>query len=201
MIQSDDPFELANILGHNFRLGEIEAAIARAQLEKLPVLVASRQHAADRLRAGLADLPGLQLPVVAEHSTHVYYVFGMTIDPERVGRPRSWIVDALRAEGVTALFAGYQCIHLNPMFRNRIAYGTQSFPWKGLASGDSTVTYELGLCPVAEDLHHRTFIGLTFVLTVTPNLRSIKWWLLSTRCGLIWSSTHEIGFDSCSRWQ
>ena len=160
VIQSDDPFELANILGHNFRLGEIEAAIARAQLEKLPVLVASRQHAADRLRAGLADLPGVQLPVVPEHSTHVYYVYGMTIDPERVARPRSWIVDALRAEGVTALFAGYQCIHLNPMFRNRIAYGTQSFPWKGLASGDSTVTYELGLCPVAEDLHHRTFIGL-----------------------------------------
>ena len=160
MIQSDDPFELANILGHNFRLGEIEAAIARAQLEKLPVLVASRQHAADRLRAGLEDLPGLQLPVVAEFSTHVYYVFGMIIDPERVGRPRSWIVDALRAEGVTALFAGYQCIHLNPIFRNRIAYGTKSFPWKGLASGDSTVTYELGLCPVAEDLHHRTFIGL-----------------------------------------
>ena len=160
VIQSDDPSELANILGHNFRLGEIEAAIARAQLHKLPTLVASRQRAADRLRAGLADLPGLQLPAVADQATHVYYVFGMTLDPERLGRPRSWIVDALRAEGVPALFGGYQCIHLNPLFRHRIAYGTAGFPWKGLASGDSAVTYGPGLCPVAEDLHQRTFLGL-----------------------------------------
>jgi len=42
VIDSDDPAELANILGHNFRLGEIEAAIAREQLMKLPALVASR---------------------------------------------------------------------------------------------------------------------------------------------------------------
>ena len=160
VIQSDDPTELANILGHNFRLGEIEAAIARAQLHKLPALVASRQRAADRLRAGLADLPGLRLPAVADQATHVYYIFGMTIDPERFGRPRSWIVDALRAEGVPALLGGYQCIHLNPLFRHRIAYGTAGFPWKGLASGDSSVTYGPGLCQVAEDLHQRTFLGL-----------------------------------------
>jgi len=160
VITSDEPAELANILGHNFRLGEIEAAIARAQLHKLPALVESRQRAADRLRAGLEELPGLELPAVADQATHVYYVFGMTLDPERLGKPRSWIVDALRAEGVTALYSGYQCIHLNPLFRHRIAYGTQGFPWKGLASGDSAVTYGPGLCPVAEDLHQRTFLGL-----------------------------------------
>ena len=160
VIQSDDSSELANILGHNFRLGEIEAAIARAQLHKLPNLVASRQLAADRLRAGLAELPGLQLPEVADKSTHVYYVFGMTLDPEVLGRSRSWLVQALRAEGVPALVEGYQCIHLNPLFRHRIAYGSGGFPWKGLASGDSTVTYGPGLCPVAEHLHQSTFLGL-----------------------------------------
>ena len=46
------------------------------------------------------------------------------------------------------------------MFRHRIAYRNEGFPWKGLASGDSTVTYGLGLCPVPEDLHQRTFLGL-----------------------------------------
>ena len=160
VIQSDDPSELANILGHNFRLGEIEAAIARAQLHKLPTLVASRQRAADRLRDGLAELPGLQLPSVADQATHVYYVFGMILDPERLGCSRNWIMEALRAEGVSALLEGYQCIHLNPLFRYRIAYGTEGFPWRGLARGDSTVTYGPGLCPVAEDLHQRTFLGL-----------------------------------------
>ncbi|MCI4430736.1 MAG: GNAT family N-acetyltransferase [Burkholderiales bacterium] len=46
------------------------------------------------------------------------------------------------------------------MFRHRIAYGTGGFPWKGSARGDSGVTYGPGLCPVAEDLHSRSFMGL-----------------------------------------
>jgi len=160
VITSEDPNELANILGHNFRLGEIEAAIAREQLQKLSSLVASRQRAAERLRAGLLDLPGLSVPQVSQHATHVYYVFGIILDPERLGRSRHWIYEALRAEGVTSLYAGYQCIHLNPLFRNRIAYGTGGFPWKGLVQGDSQITYGPGLCPIAEDLHKRTFLGI-----------------------------------------
>jgi perosamine synthetase len=160
VISSDDPAELANILGHNFRLGEIEAAIAREQLRKLPDLVASRQRAAERLRESLVDLPGLRLPEVAPQATHVYYVFGIVLHPELLGQSRNWILEALKAEGVPALTGGYQCIHLNPLFRHRIAYGSTSFPWKGLTRGDSAVTYGPGLCPVAEDLHHRTFLGL-----------------------------------------
>ena len=160
VIDSDDPAELANILGHNFRLGEIEAAIAREQLMKLPALVASRQRAAERLRAGLSDLQGLRLPAVAPEATHVYYVFGMVLNLECLGRARSWILGALKAEGVPALFGGYQCIHLNPLFRHRIAYGSSGFPWTGLTRGDSSVTYAPGLCPVAEEMHQRTFLGL-----------------------------------------
>ena len=53
VIQSSKAEDLANILGHNFRLGEIEAAIAREQLHKLPSLVASRQAAAARLTEGV----------------------------------------------------------------------------------------------------------------------------------------------------
>ena len=160
VVTSNSPAELSNILGHNFRLGEIEAAIAREQLRKLPSLVVSRQRASARLREGLSDLYGLSLPVVAPEATHVYYVFGMTINPEFLGYSRGWILEALQAEGVPALVGGYQCIHLNPLFRNRIAYGTGGFPWTGLSRGDSAVTYETGLCPVAEDLHQRTFLGL-----------------------------------------
>ena len=35
--------DLSNIIGHNFRLGEIEAAIAREQLKKLNQFITSRQ--------------------------------------------------------------------------------------------------------------------------------------------------------------
>ena len=84
----------------------------------------------------------------------------MVLEPERLGRSRSWILEALKAEGVPALFGGYQCIHLNPLFRHRIAYGSHGFPWTGLTRGESSVTYGPGLCPVAEELHDHTFLGL-----------------------------------------
>jgi len=160
VINSDQPEELANILGQNFRLGEIEAAIAREQLHKLPSLVASRQRAAARLTQALSRLPGLSPPEVSPNATHVYYVYGMTLDLGKLNRDRAWIVQALKAEGVTGLLEGYQNIHLNPLFRHRIAYGTTGFPWTGLSSGDSSIRYGPGLCPVAEHLHQHAFFGL-----------------------------------------
>ena len=70
------------------------------------------------------------------------------------------LLDALRAEGVPGLVGSYQNLHLLPLFRHRVAYGTGGFPWKGAPGGDSDVTYGPGLCPVAEDLHARSFLGL-----------------------------------------
>lgn len=160
VIKSEIPEYLSNIIGHNFRLGEIEAAIAREQLKKLSNYVQSRQQAAKRLRNGLQNLNGMRLPIISKGCTHVYYVFGIVLTDKSLYEKREKIAHALKAEGVPALGIGYQNIHLNPMFRQRIAYGTNSFPWKGLTKGDSTVSYKDGICPKAERLHKKTFLGI-----------------------------------------
>ena len=160
VVKSDDPVELANLLGHNFRMGELEAAIAAVQLGHLKERVALRQQAAAALDAGLAGLPGLATPAVLPGNTHAYYIYGLQLDTARLGLGRERLLEALRAEGVPGLVGSYQNLHLLPLFRHRIAYGTQGFPWKGAPQGDSAVTYGPGLCPVAEDLHGRSFFGL-----------------------------------------
>ena len=53
IVRSDDPADLCNMLGYNFRMGEIEAAIASVQLTKLSARVASRQRVATELNEGL----------------------------------------------------------------------------------------------------------------------------------------------------
>ena len=95
----------------------------------------SRQHAAARLTDALSRLPGLHPPQVSAEATHVYYVYGITLDLKQLSCDRALIINALKAEGVTGLLEGYQNIHLNPLFRHRIAYGTSGFPWTGLRSG------------------------------------------------------------------
>lgn len=157
---SDDPAELANMLGHNFRLGEIEAAIASVQLNHLAERVEERQRAAAVLNEALGQLPGLTTPAVLPGNTHAYYIYALQIDTTRLGLSRERLLEALKAEGVPGLVGTYQNLHLLPLFRQRIAYGTQGFPWKGAPQGDSTVTYGPGLCPVAEELYSYSFLGL-----------------------------------------
>ncbi|QPF86537.1 DegT/DnrJ/EryC1/StrS family aminotransferase [Bradyrhizobium genosp. L] len=56
-------FEEYVTVGFNYRMTDIQAAIGRKQLEKLPALVARRRAIAARYHAMLADVAGLELPV------------------------------------------------------------------------------------------------------------------------------------------
>ena len=167
VVDSSDAAELAGMLGFNFRLGEIEAAIASIQLAKLAERVQSRQRVAEQLNRGLADLTGLRTPQVARNSSHVYYVYGMVLDTRELGIPRARLIEALRAEGVPGLMNGYQNIHLLPLFQHKIAYGQHGFPWRSpYALRD--VPYGKGICPVAEELHEHSFLGLAVCLHEYP---------------------------------
>lgn len=163
VIRSEDPAQLNNMLGFNFRMGEIEAAIAAVQLDKLVPRVASRQKAADKLSEELSKLEGITVPFLERDCTHAYYAYGVVLDVDRLGVSRKRIVEALVAEGIPSLMSGYQNIHLLPMFRNKIAYGTKGFPWNSPYC-DSDIKYEKGLCPVAEELHDKSFIGLNWCM-------------------------------------
>ena len=143
------------MIGFNFRMTEIEAAIGREQLKKLPALVAERQALAARLTAGIQGLKGLQTPLIKPGNTHAYYVYPLVVKAAQTGVGRDRIVEALAAEGVAAA-AGYCNLHLLPMYQQRIAYGKKGYPWRG-GSWQGEVDYAKGICPVAEALHEREF--------------------------------------------
>ncbi len=167
VIKPTDRSQLANMIGYNFRMGEIEAAIASVQLDKLESRVADRQRVAAELNAGLAGLDGLTLPYVAAGATHVYYVYGMTLDTAMLGVSRSKITEALRAEGVPGVSPGYQNLHRLPIFTEQCAYGTGNFPWS--LRPDRTFAYGAGTCPVAEELQDTSFLGLAVCVNQLPS--------------------------------
>jgi len=155
--------DLCNMVGHNFRLGEIECAIGIEQLNKLDGFVASRQRAAERLSQELRELPGLRTPIVKEGCTHAYYVYPMVLDVEQLDVSRARIIEALEAEGVKGLAGGYTNIHLLPMYQQKIAYGSKGFPWTSdICRRD--VSYHKGICPVAERLHEFTYLGFAMCM-------------------------------------
>ena len=149
---------LTNMIGYNFRLGEIECAIGIEQLKKLNGFIKSRQLLASRLNAGLKGLPGLRTPVVKTDCSHVYYIYPMILDVKALGIKRERICAALQAEGVPVI-SSYANIHLLPMYQNKIAYGTKGFPWSSeICRRD--VSYKRGICPVAEELNDSTYMGI-----------------------------------------
>jgi len=149
---------LSNMVGYNFRLGEIECAIGIEQLKKLPDLVKSRQLLGAQLTEGLKGLTGLTTPKTLPDSTHVFYVYALLVDPNILGVSRDLICKALIAEGVDASNS-YQNIHLLPIFQKKIAYGSQGFPWTSDIC-HREVSYDKGICPVAEDLNNSRYLGL-----------------------------------------
>lgn len=155
--------DISNMVGYNFRLGEIECAIGIEQLKKLKGYVARRQQIAKILDAGLASLIGLKTPRLSRDSTHAYYVYAMVLDLELVRVPREKIVAALQAEGITGLAAGYQNVHLLPIFQKKIAYGSKGFPWTSDIC-QREVSYAKGICPVAEELHDKSYVGYSMCL-------------------------------------
>ena len=155
--------DLRNMVGHNFRLGEIECAIGIEQLKKLKGFVVGRQHAADRLTQALQNLPGLRTPIVKQDCTHAYYMYPIVLDIEWLGVTRARIIEALEAEGISGLAAGYAGGDLLPMYQQKIAYGSKGFPWTSdICKRD--VSYQKGICPVAEKLHESTYIGFAMCM-------------------------------------
>ena len=150
--------DLSNIIGFNLRMTEIEAAIGVEQLKKLSALVANRASVAERLTGGLHGLKGLRLPVIKPECTHVYYAYPMVLREEETGVSRDRIVCALRAEGV-AVADGYCNLHLLPMYQRRVAYGSSGFPWTG-GCYKGNVSYDKGICPVAEELQDKKYMGI-----------------------------------------
>ena len=147
----------SNMLGYNFRLGEIESAIGIEQLKKLPAILESRQKISWKIVDGLSKLPGLIVPQRDADRTHVFYIIPLQIDLNTIKASRDKIVEALKAEGLEIL-SRYQNIHLLPIFQNKIAYGSHGFPW--IQEGyTSKVEYKKGICPIAESLYDSSFFG------------------------------------------
>ena len=93
-----DSESLANMVGFNWRLGEIEAAIGRSLLPKAKNLVETRRANVDYLEKKTGMLPGLAWQRVPADRTHAYYGHVLFCDEAVHGVPRDLMVRALRAE-------------------------------------------------------------------------------------------------------
>jgi len=112
------------MLGHNYRMPEIEAAIGIAQLEKLPTFSEKRRRNAQRLTEKLNLVKRLTLPREPEGYKHSWYLYTVRLqDNNRTGRDKA--VEELRKRGIGATIYYSTPIHLMPYYSQ---FATHNLP-------------------------------------------------------------------------
>ena len=93
--------------GYTYRVPTVSAAIACAQLKKLPLLNAARQANFDALTAQLTAIPFLNFPTLDQGSKRGWYGTPALFDADKAGISRDLFVKACAAEGVAIAGEGY----------------------------------------------------------------------------------------------
>jgi len=109
----DIVFEQYSELGFNYRMTDLQAAVGRAQLARLPAIVAERRRLASRYHELLGRVRGLRLPVEPAwaRSNWQSYCVGLPAESSQV-RVMQAMLDA-----AIATRRGVMCAHREPAYR------------------------------------------------------------------------------------
>lgn len=163
-----DRSELINMVGYNYRMTEIEAAIARCQLHKLPYLLTQRLANTEYLNKKLAQIPCIKPTKIRQDAKHAFYVHPLQFDAGVAEMHRNRFIEAvkaelpptlLREESTVLLSYGYvKPLYLQPLYQERIAFGRDGFPFTL-----SDIIYPKGLCPMTEEMHFNRLVTHEFM--------------------------------------
>jgi dTDP-4-amino-4,6-dideoxygalactose transaminase len=112
----DDHNGLA-LMGANFRMGEIQAALAVVGLERFPEQARQREEMAAYMDEALSEVQGVRvLARDQRHTTRSFYRYIFAIDPQKYGVEHDVLCAALDAEGVDC-WMGYEAMHHYDLFQ------------------------------------------------------------------------------------
>ena len=124
-----DPKPDHYFLAPNYRMTELQGAVARAQLDKVEAVVASRVKNAAQMDRLLEGVAGVQTPKVTADSKHVYWKYCLRIDPEIIQGGVDEFALRLKGRGI---FSAPRYIQ-KPAFmcqviRDQMTFGKSGFP-------------------------------------------------------------------------
>lgn len=148
---------LTNIIGFNYRLTEIQAAIASCQLKKLDRLNSERIEYINHLSEILKDIEFLSVPPEIDGCISTFYLYPLRFLKDKTNISRNEFVCALNAEGMM-FYQGYtKPLYLQPMYRTKNLY-KYNYPFSAPQNEDCYINYEKGICPNAEMLYFEQMI-------------------------------------------
>ena len=115
------------VLGYNYRMTDLQAAVGLAQLRKLDAFIEERQRWADFYSTALADVPWLRTPRVQQGDRHAWQAYVCYVDPDMAPMPRNMIMERLQARGI-ATRPGTHAVHMLGFYRDRFGLAPDDYP-------------------------------------------------------------------------
>ena len=161
---NDSADYLKNIVGYNFRMTEVVAAIGRVQTSKLSEVNNIRKNNYNYLLRKLKalNIEGLYPQHITNPDSFYAYTAAFKWDYEKTGIPRNTIVAALRSEGIPVASGVGRLLSDNPIFLRKIAFGSNGWPFT-----KHDVKYSSKKFTVAHKVHDKMYLG--FFLCGYPN--------------------------------
>lgn len=103
------------VLGYNYRLTNLQAAVGVAQMERVDEILRAKRTVSDRYTHGLAGIPGITLPPEEPWATNVFWLYSILVDEREFGMSRDALLAALDAEDIEGR-AFFPPIHRQPLY-------------------------------------------------------------------------------------
>ena len=114
-----------HVLGFNYRMTDLQAALGLSQLKRLDDFVSTRQAWVARYNQLLSGLP-ITLPHLAANRRSAHHLYVIQLQSEAGGASRRVVFDALRARGILTN-VHYMPVHTQPYFR-KLGFAWGDFP-------------------------------------------------------------------------
>jgi perosamine synthetase len=148
---------IVNIIGFNYRLTEIQAAIAIEQLKKLDAINRARLELVGFLHEELGRFDFLEVMDGRAGSLSTYYTYPILFRPDVARVEVERFRAALNAEGMYFI-RGYKPLYQQPIYQRRLALKA-GYPFAAPENRDSRPNYGPGACPMAEAMRDQLLIN------------------------------------------
>lgn len=121
------------VIGYNYRMTNIAAAIGLAQLENIDLFLNKRRKIAAWYTECLSEIPGIVLPTVKEYAEHSWWMYSVLVE-DGCRRSRDEMIEALAAHGIETRPFFYP-MHTMPVYARRNTgnlYVSESVASKGM---------------------------------------------------------------------
>jgi perosamine synthetase len=120
-------------LGYNYRISDIQCALGRSQLKKLPRFLEHRAAIAQIYTEAFSQTEHIRPLAVSADVRHAWHLYVVRVEFDRLGIDRKKAFNHLRAKGI-GVNVHYLPVHLHPFYQR--SFGTHT-----------------GMCPIAESAY------------------------------------------------